>query len=103
MIKEVNAEEYKAEDKSGLVLVDFYSSTCGPCKMMTFVLRDVDQQLGDKVKILKVNFDENKELVAENGVTGYPTLVLLKDGAEVKRLGGLQQKPVVIKMIEENL
>ena len=103
MIKEVNTEEYKAEDMSGLVLVDFYSSTCDPCKMMAFVLRDVDQQLGDKVKILKVNFDENKELVAEKGVTGYPTLVLFKDGEEVKRLGGLQQKPVVIKMIEENL
>ena len=103
MIKEVNTEEYKAEDMSGLVLVDFYSSTCGPCKMMAFVLRDAAQQLGDKVKILKVNFDENKELVAEKGVTGYPTLVLFKDGEEVKRLGGLQQKPVVIKMIEENL
>ena len=103
MLKEVTQEEFRQEAGKGLVLADFYSTTCGPCKMMAFVLRDVDQQLGDKVKILKVNFDENKELVAENGVTGYPTLVLLKDGAEVKRLGGLQQKPVVIKMIEENL
>ncbi len=103
MIKEVNAEEFKAEDMGGLVLADFYSSTCGPCKMMAFVLRDVDKELGDQVKILKVNFDENRDFVAEKGVTGYPTLVLYKDGEEVQRLGGLQQKPVVLNMIKKNL
>jgi thioredoxin 1 len=103
MIKEVNAEEFKAEDMSGLVLTDFYSSTCGPCKMMAFVLRDVDKELGDQVKILKVNFDENRDFVAEKGVTGYPTLVLYKDGEELQRLGGLQQKPVVLNMIKKNL
>lgn len=102
MIKETNTQEFKAEDKNGLVLTDFYSSTCGPCKMMAFVLRDIDKQMGDSLKILKVNYDQNKDLAEECGVTGYPTLVLYKDGTEAARMSGLQQKPAVIKMIEDH-
>ena len=85
------------------MLVDFFSTTCGPCKMLAFVLNDVEKALGDKVTILKLDFDKNKELVDQYEVKGYPTLILLKDGQEVKRMQGLQQKPAIIKMIEENL
>lgn len=102
MLKEVSSEEFKAEVNKGLVLADFFSTTCGPCKMLAFVLKDVEKAFGDEVNIMKVDFDQNKDLTAEYGVTGYPTLILLKDGAEVNRLTGLQQKPVIIKMIEEN-
>lgn len=102
MIKEVNSDEFKAMAANGLVLADFFSTTCGPCKMLGFVLKDVERQFGDDVSILKVDFDENKDLTEEYGVTGYPTLVLLKDGKETGRLQGLQQKPVITKLIEEN-
>lgn len=71
--------------------------------MLAFVLNDVEKALGDKVTILKLDFDKNKELVDQYEVKGYPTLILLKDGQEVKRMQGLQQKPAIIKMIEENL
>ena len=71
--------------------------------MLSFVLADVDKTLGDKATILKVNFDENKDLTEKFGVKGYPTLILFKDGEEVKRLTGLQQKPALIKAIEEVL
>lgn len=102
MLKEVNSEEFKELAGSGLVLADFFSTTCGPCKMLGFVLKDVEKEFGDDLSILKVDFDQNKDLTAEYGVTGYPTLILLKEGAEVARLQGLQQKPVIIKMVEEN-
>lgn len=101
MLKEVMEDEFRQSSKEGLVLADFYSTTCGPCKMLAFVLADVDKACGDKVKILKLDFDKNKALVEEYGVVGYPTLILLKDGAEIKRMTGLQQKPAIIKMIEE--
>ncbi|MCH4207334.1 MAG: thioredoxin domain-containing protein [Solobacterium sp.] len=103
MLKETDATGFKAEVNNGLVLVDFFSATCGPCKMLGFVLADVNKKFGDKINILKVDFDKNKDLTAEYEVKGYPTLILLKDGQEVKRLAGLQQKPVIEKMIEENL
>ena len=101
MLNEVMEEEFRQSVKEGLVLADFYSTTCGPCKMLAFVLADVDKACGDKVQILKVDFDKNKALVEEYGVSGYPTLILIKDGKELKRMTGLQQKPAIIKMIEE--
>lgn len=101
MTKEVNSEEFKELCGTGLVLADFFSTTCGPCKMLGFVLKDVEKEF-DNLTILKIDFDQNKGLTAEYGVTGYPTLVLLKDGAEAGRLQGLQQKPVIVRMIQDN-
>ena len=103
MLKEVATQEFDELFNKGVVLADLFSATCGPCKMLSFVLADVDKTLGDKMTILKVNFDENKYLTERYGVKGYPTLILFKDGEEVKRLTGLQQKPALVKAIEEVL
>lgn len=103
MLKEVETQEFNELYGEGVVLVDFFSTTCGPCKMLSFVLNDVEKVLGDKVKILKVDFDKNKDLIVQFEVKGYPTLILFKDGNEVKRMQGLQQKPAIIKAIEEQL
>lgn len=103
MIKELVKEEFTTDLAEGTVLVDFYSKTCGPCKMLSFILNDIEKTLGDKVKIIKVDFEENTDLIEEHHVEGYPTLALFKDGKEVSRKAGLQQKPVIIKMIEEAL
>lgn len=61
MLKEVESTEFNELVGNGLVLVDFFSTTCGPCKMLSFVLNDVEKALGDKVTILKLDFDKNKE------------------------------------------
>lgn len=98
MIKEVNTASFKEALPNGLVLADFYSPTCGPCKMLSFVLQDVDKNTD--IQILKVNYDENPVLLEKHNVTGYPTLILFKDGVEVERKSGLQQKPAIIKMIQ---
>ena len=103
MLKEVMAPEFDELYNKGVVLADFFSATCGPCKMLSFVLNDVEKALGDKVTILKVNFDQNKELTEKFEVKGYPTIILFKDGVEQKRLSGLQQKPALIKALEELL
>ena len=103
MLKEVMAPEFEELYTSGVVLADFFSATCGPCKMLSFVLNDVEKALGDKISILKVNFDQNKELTEKFEVKGYPTIIIFKDGEEVKRLTGLQQKPALIKALEELL
>lgn len=101
MVKEVEKAEFLELVNKGKVLVDFFSSTCGPCKMLSFVLADVDKVCGEDTTILKVDFDKNQDLVEQYGVTGYPTLILLRDGVEEKRVSGLQQKPVIVKMIQE--
>lgn len=100
MIQEINTEEYDGMDKSGPMMVEFYSKKCGPCKMLSFVLKAIDKANPD-FKIFTIDFDENKELKERLGVTGFPTMLLMKDGEEASRLQGLQQKPAIIKAIEE--
>ena len=100
MIQELNTEEYDALDKSEAMVVKFYSKTCGPCKMLAFVLRDIDKILSD-VNIYTIDFDENKELKERLNVKGFPTMLFMKDGEEINRLTGLKQKPAVLKAIEE--
>lgn len=99
MIQEINTEEYHALDKSGPMLVEFYSKTCGPCKMLSFVLRDIDKMNPD-FKIYIIDFDENQDLKEQLGVKGFPTMLFMKDGEEMNRLSGLKQKPAIIKEIE---
>ncbi|MDD7559387.1 MAG: thioredoxin domain-containing protein [Porphyromonas sp.] len=107
MIKEfestVTKAELDAEIQNGPVLLDFFSRTCGPCKMLAFVLKNIDKTMGEKVKFVKIPFEDNKELVTEYNVEGYPTIIMLKDGKEIGRKAGLQQQPVIVGLINEAL
>lgn len=73
------------------VLVDFKANWCGPCKMMTPILKEVKQQLKDGVKIIKIDVDHNQELAAKYQVKGVPTLILFKNGKQVWRKSGVLQ------------
>jgi thioredoxin 1 len=99
MIKEISQQEYEAMDRSRPMLVEFYSKTCGPCKMLAFVLKDIDKALPD-FPIYQIDFDENVELKERLGVKGFPTLLFYRNGAEVERMEGLKQKPAIVKSIE---
>ncbi len=101
MVKEVNSDEFKLQYLEGAVLADFYSPTCGPCKMLSFVLNDAEKELGGALTILKVDFDRNRELAENFGVKGYPTLIFFRDGEEIRRMQGLQQKPAIVKAAKE--
>lgn len=100
MIKELTTKEFDAMDKSGVMMLEFYSKTCGPCKMLAFVLKAIDGMFPD-FPIYQIDFDENAELKERCGVKGFPSMLFLKDGEEVKRLEGLQQKPAIVKVVEE--
>lgn len=97
-IREVTSEELDQIVKEGKVLVEFYSKTCGPCKMLGFVLKDVAKDV-DGVEIVTLDFDANKDAVEKYQVSGYPTMIFFKDGQEIERVKGLQQKPRIIQMI----
>jgi len=100
MIKEIQSrEEFATLTESGKVLVEFYSKTCGPCKMLAFVLKDVDKAL-DNPTIVIVDFDEYTDLKEQYDVKGFPTMLMLNEGKEVQRLQGLKQKRAIIEMIE---
>lgn len=99
MSTELNTAEYDAMDKSGPMLVEFYSKTCGPCKMLAFVLKDIEKN-DPSVPIYTIDFNENVDLKERCGVKGFPTILFMKDGVEVSRLEGLKQKPAILKEIE---
>lgn len=99
MITEITAQDYERIDHATPKMIEFYSKTCGPCKMLAFVLKDIARQKPD-FSIYTIDFDENRELKERLGVKGFPTMLFYKDGREVARLEGLQQKPAIIKAIE---
>ena len=81
-----------------LVLVDFYADWCGPCKMMVPVFSELKKNLGEKVKIVKIDTEKNQQLSADMGIRSIPTMVLYKDGQQVWKqpgampLNALEQK-----------
>lgn len=92
-----NFSEIINKDKP--VLVDFFAEWCGPCKMMTPILKDVKESLGDKVSIIKIDVDKNQPLAAKYQVRGVPTLILYKSGKQVWRQSGVVQKNELVSII----
>ena len=74
------------------VLVDFWAPWCGPCRMLAPVLAEVAEEKGDKIKVGKVNVDENPELAAQYGISGIPAMLLFKDGKVVATSVGFKPK-----------
>jgi len=83
------------------VLVDFFAEWCGPCKMMAPILKDVASQLGNTVRILKIDVDKNQQLAAQVGVQGVPTLILYKNGQQVWRQSGVVQANQLAGIIKQ--
>lgn len=84
------------------VLVDFYADWCGPCKMMGPILKQVKDNLGDRVTIIKIDVDKNQALAAKYQVRGVPTLILFNNGQPVWRQAGVVQKDQIINVIIAN-
>ena len=81
------------------VLIDFFATWCGPCQMLGPVLKEVKDQLGDRVSIIKIDVDKNQELAAMQQVRGVPTMMLFQNGKQLWRQSGLLSKEEIIKNI----
>ncbi len=81
------------------VLVDFHAVWCGPCKMLAPVLKEVKDELGEKVKIVKIDVDQNQNLANRYQVRGVPTMMLFRNGEMVWRQSGLVPKEQILQAI----
>lgn len=90
-LDEVRFEEALKSGKP--LLVDFWASWCGPCRMQGPIIEDLAQELGEKAIVAKVNTDEYGDLAERFGVQGIPTLIVFKDGKPVKTFVGVTPAP----------
>ena len=91
-IQTIKEDEFKNEIlKSPIpVLIDFWAEWCGPCKEIALILEEIVDEMKDKIKIVKINIDENPNIPNEYGIQSIPTLIILKKGSEISRkVGGI--------------
>ncbi|MBC5837776.1 thioredoxin [Flavobacterium muglaense] len=83
------------------VLVDFFATWCGPCKVLGPILKEVKDQLADGISIIKIDVDKNQQLAAQYQVRGVPTMILFQNGKQLWRQSGVVQKSDILKIILE--
>jgi thioredoxin 1 len=83
------------------VLIDFFATWCGPCKMLAPILKEVKDSLGERITILKIDVDKNQELSSKYQVRGVPTMILFQNGKQLWRQSGVLTKDEIIKTIVE--
>ena len=82
------------------VLIDFWASWCGPCKMMSPVIDEIADDLKGEVKVCKINIDEEQSLAVKYNVMSIPTFIVFKNGKEIARSVGVQDKSEIVNMLK---
>lgn len=96
-------ETFNEEVKEGLVLIDFWAPWCGPCKMLGPALEEVSKELGDKLKIVKVNVDEEQELGQAFQIMSIPTMVLARNGEGIEGTQGYAPKEAIVEWVKKHM
>ena len=105
MTIEINDANFKSEvtDSEIPVLVDFWAPWCGPCRTVAPVLEELAKEYDGKVKVVKLNVDENQSTASEFGVRSIPTLILFKAGKVLEQTVGVQPKENLKQMVDKSL
>ena len=99
---EVNGNNFKQEVLESTIptLVDFWAPWCMPCRMLAPIIEKLAEENVGKLKVCKLNTDENQNIAAQYGIQGIPTLLFFKGGQEVDRLVGVSPKPIIQKKVD---
>lgn len=100
-VLKINEENFENEviKSDKCVIIDFYADWCGPCKMMSPIIEDIAEELGDKVKVGKINTDENMNLAEQYQIMSIPTILIFEDGNIIKSFTGVTSKSEIISAI----
>ncbi|MFT6797147.1 MAG: thioredoxin 1 [Maribacter sp.] len=89
-------------DSDTPVLVDFYADWCGPCKMLAPILKQVKDEMGAAIKIVKIDVDKNQSIASKYQVRGVPTMLLFKNGKQLWRQSGVLQKHAIVQVVKSH-
>ena len=102
---DVGDQQFNEEvlNAGGPVLVDFWASWCGPCRMVAPVLEEIAGDYEGRVKVVKVNVDENADIASRYGIMSIPTMMLFKNGEPVETIVGFRNKEELSSILEQSL
>jgi thioredoxin 1 len=84
------------------VIVDFHALWCGPCKVQSPILKDLATELGDRIKVIKIDVDQNNAIASQYQIQSVPTLIVFKNGKPVWRQSGVVSKVDLLRVIKQN-
>lgn len=87
-------------DSDKPVLIDFYADWCGPCRILTPVIEEIKQDMGDKVEVVKIDVDRNQQLAGALGIMSIPTVMIFQSGEAKWRAAGVQSKQTMVQQLE---
>ena len=99
----LSAENFDETISNGLCLVDFWAPWCGPCKMLSPILDQIAEEVGDQIKITKANIDDLPEQCVKYGIRNVPEILIFSDGQVVAQLNGMQSKAKILDAINNAL
>ncbi|MDD4294027.1 MAG: thioredoxin [Candidatus Omnitrophica bacterium] len=105
MAVNINSDNFDSEvvQSPKPVLLDFWAQWCGPCQMLAPVIGEISSELADKIKVCKVDVDENGELAQEYGIMSIPTLIIIKNGNVIAKTTGNMSKDKLVEFINSNI
>ncbi|GEP19448.1 thioredoxin [Pediococcus argentinicus] len=103
MVEVINDKNFEEKTQDGVTLTDFWATWCGPCRMQSPVVEQLDEEMGDKVHFTKMDIDENPNTPQGFGIMSIPTLLVKKDGAVVDTIVGYHSKEQLEKILNQYL
>lgn len=105
MARVINSQEFKKEvlNGDGVVLVDFFATWCGPCKMLSPVLDEISNEMNGQVRVLKVDVDQSGDLARQFGIMSVPTMITFKDGKPVDKAVGFSSKATLKAKLQRHV
>ena len=103
MVEIINESKFTNEISEGVVVVDFFATWCGPCKMLSPIIDSLAEEMKGSVKFIKVDADESVNILQDQGVAGLPTIAIFKVGQKQDMIVGFSPKEILAEKIENCL
>ncbi len=100
-VEHLTEDTFESKIASGVVLVDFFATWCGPCKMLSPIVEEIAAECDGSFSVYKVDIDEAEDVAMDFAIMSVPTLIIFKDGVEATRMIGVQPKTAILDAIKK--